>query len=165
MGADVGPGREPPLIVVSAAASGAGKTLWIEALTGALGARGQRVGVVKHHPHGRSGERQGGRDTDRAAAAGATASVLAEPDLLRLYRVGRDPAVLLARGVAAVRAVAAVDVVLAEGFRTVAVRTRLWVGEGGPAADDGLCIRVAAAQSRQREAVAEVLDRLLAAWA
>ena len=153
-----------PIIVVSAEGSGQGKTAWVEALTRELQARGRRVGVVKHHPHGVEAGGASGKDTARARAAGAAAAVLAEPGCLHLYQDGSDAATLLERGVAALRATAKVDVVLAEGFRAVTCRARVWVGGGTPPVGAPLCVRVEREDSRDVRCVSEVLSSLLAAW-
>jgi molybdopterin-guanine dinucleotide biosynthesis adapter protein len=164
VGAGVGPGLGPPVVAVSAAASGRGKTRWLEALTRELVRRGRRPGMVKHHPHGQGGLDPQGKDTERAARAGAVGRVLAEPGLLSLYTPISSPAALLEAAAAALVATTDVDVVLAEGFRDVPVPVRVWVGEGAPSVTDGLCIHVDAADSATDATVASVADRVLALW-
>ena len=158
------PAPELPLIVVSAAASGSGKTPWVEALTHALAGRGLRVGVVKHHPHGAGGNDDDTTDTGRAARAGARARILAEPGRLSLFIDARDARGLLGLGVRMLAASRVVDVVLAEGFRALPARARLWVGDGAPDAVDRVCVHVEAAQSADADRVEAALDRLLSAW-
>ncbi|MBC7105036.1 MAG: molybdopterin-guanine dinucleotide biosynthesis protein B [Firmicutes bacterium] len=92
-------------------AAGAGKTSLIEGLVGILAQRGYRVGVVKHASHPVEGLGPPGKDTWRAARAGAVAVALAGPGGLAFWR--REPAA----GVAALLGlVPGADLVLLEGF-------------------------------------------------
>lgn len=151
----------PCVIVVSASGAGQGKTLWIEALTRALVRRGRRVAVLKHHGHDAGGRDDFAKDTGRAARAGASMQLLLAPAAVRMYMEPHDAAALLALGIRLVQAAEGVDVVLAEGFRDIPARARLWVGTGGPAVADGLCLHVPSAASADPDAVARALDALM----
>ncbi|MDR7554639.1 MAG: molybdopterin-guanine dinucleotide biosynthesis protein MobB [Armatimonadota bacterium] len=67
-----------PTAVGIVGARGAGKTTLVERLIPLLAARGVRVTVVKHHAHLVALD-EAGTDTARAAAAGATRTILAGP--------------------------------------------------------------------------------------
>lgn len=156
------PTFQVPVVVISAAASGAGKTLWLEALTRELSDRHLRVGVVKHHPHGTGEAADGVKDTARAARAGAVVRLLAEPAAMHVFTREQPAQSLLEDSVRVIVATTAVDLVLAEGFREVPCRVRLWVGGGGRGARDRVRLHVEARDHADPSRVAAVADRILA---
>lgn len=167
------PAPLPPTLIVCASGRRRGKTAWAEALVRALGARGARVGVVKHHPHPAPPHAPEPDppalpappappripDTQRAIAAGARASVLATPHGLAVE--GLDPAgpdAELDRALRALQAAAPeVDVVIAEGFRHSLRRPRLWLGDGDPPPSPAPCRRAGGTEADCPAAVAAVV--------
>jgi molybdopterin-guanine dinucleotide biosynthesis protein MobB len=123
------------VVLVSAQGAGSGKTRWVEALTRRLRQEGHTVAVIKHHGHGRPPSPPHPRkDTQRALAQGATAAVLASPWgwSLEGATLPSPEAQLRVALAALVAAVGVVEVVLAEGFRSICGWPRLWVGAGTP---------------------------------
>lgn len=159
MGAGVG--ARPTVVLVSAAASGAGKTAWVEALVRYWSGQGRRLAVVKHHPHGSAHLRAPGKDTARAMAAGAAPVALVEPGQVALTTAGRTPADDLDSAVRAVTALGPVDIVLAEGFRAVPGDLRLWVGAGAPPPGDRVVVRADGPEAEDAGRVALVAERLV----
>jgi molybdopterin-guanine dinucleotide biosynthesis protein B len=102
------PGR-PPVIAIGGP-SGVGKTRLLLRLLAALGARGLRVGVLKHTRHRHPFDRRG-KDTERARRAGAVAAAIQGPHGMALFGPPRP-------GLRALAALLpACHLVLAEGFR------------------------------------------------
>lgn len=116
-----------PIVAVSAARSGAGKTRLLARLVPALARRGLRVAVLKHTHHAGSFDTPG-KDTAVLAEAGAVAVAIEGPSGMALFA----PPAGGARALAAMLPPA--DLVLAEGFKREALprieiyRARL----GGP---------------------------------
>ncbi len=104
------------VVRVIATAQHAGKTTLVTRLIEALSARGLRVAAVKHSHHPLPADRDGS-DTDRMAAAGATAVAFCGPDGLLVRRPSERPSIETA-----IEAVAdGADIVIAEGFRDASV--------------------------------------------
>lgn len=100
----------PPIICVSGP-SGAGKTRLLLRLIAALTARGLRVAAVKHTRHAHPLDVPG-KDTDLFRRAGASAAAIAGPRATAFFGPPVEgPGAL-------VRWLPAVDVILAEGFRS-----------------------------------------------
>ncbi len=97
--------------------SDSGKTRVASSLIKTLTDEGYRVAAVKHCPHGHDAD-LADRDTDRLYAAGASTVVASSPDrLTKVERVTKDSS--LERVVSAMSA--AIDMVVAEGFKSSAV--------------------------------------------
>ena len=93
-----------------------GKTTLLEKLIPALGARGIRVGTIKHH-HGEIEMDTPGKDTWRHKQAGARIVLLASPSGIGLVRdTDADPPV----GELVDRYFQDVDLVIAEGYKEAA---------------------------------------------
>ena len=182
-GKKAGPGEGKPggvpVVLVSGARSGVGKTLWVEALTRELSRRGLRVGVIKHHGHGtcsgKSGPKDPSRrkeamkDTDRAREAGATDRVLVSENVLLWEGPRRGgSAVSLSMALSLLTALGRpLDVVLGEGFRDAQGYPRLWVGApggGDTAQEEGAWVndayRVTGDEAGHPEAVRRALEWL-----
>ncbi|MFO7960656.1 MAG: molybdopterin-guanine dinucleotide biosynthesis protein B [Nitriliruptoraceae bacterium] len=100
-----------PVIAIVGDADG-GKTLLCEQVVAALAAGGQRVGYVKHAPHGFEPGRPGS-DSERVLAAGADPVVVLGPDgVLQLSVDSGEPVDQLSQLLTGLRG----DVVLLEGF-------------------------------------------------
>ena len=104
------PAASPPLVAFSGA-SGSGKTHLLVRLIPALLARGLTVGVLKHTSHPHALDRRG-KDTEQLMRAGATAAAIEGPAGLALFAPPTGSLRALAR------LLPAVDLVLAEGFKT-----------------------------------------------
>jgi molybdopterin-guanine dinucleotide biosynthesis protein MobB len=91
--------------------SNSGKTLLVEQLVPALGARGLRVAVVKRCSHQLHAD-QPGKDSDRAFQAGADVLAVSPDEAFARFHEGNMPLAECVRRVAE-----GCDVVLAEGFR------------------------------------------------
>jgi molybdopterin-guanine dinucleotide biosynthesis protein MobB len=129
--------NRPPHLLKLVGASGAGKTTLAEALIRRLARRGLRVGYVKHAAHGFELD-QSGKDSARAAAAGAAGVALVGPRGLAYLGAGERASA----EEAAARFFPHADLVLIEGFRAARVPMLLFrsaprtgrakVGAGGP---------------------------------
>ncbi|SIT05723.1 molybdopterin-guanine dinucleotide biosynthesis protein B [Alicyclobacillus vulcanalis] len=111
---------EGPVLIGIAGFSNAGKTLFAEALVREAAERGLRVAYLKHDGHADEAPddwEKPDADTARAARAGATVTMVASRQgfLLRSRQAGDFP-----QWLAAIRAVADVDVVVAEGGKRAA---------------------------------------------
>lgn len=117
-----------PVLVSLLGDSGAGKTTLAEALLARWRAQGRRVGFVKHASHGFELDRPG-KDSARAAQAGAEGVVLAGPQGVAFLEPepDLDPRSLVRRFLADREAV------VLEGFRDAALPCVLVVGPRGPA--------------------------------
>ncbi|WP_067850551.1 molybdopterin-guanine dinucleotide biosynthesis protein B [Alicyclobacillus mali (ex Roth et al. 2021)] len=109
-----------PVIIGIAGFSDSGKSCLAEALVEAASAQGLRVAYLKHDGHADEAPddwEKPGSDTARATAAGASVTMVASSRgfLLRSRQEGGFPAWF-----AAIRAVADVDVVIAEGGKRAA---------------------------------------------
>jgi molybdopterin-guanine dinucleotide biosynthesis adapter protein len=99
-----------PILAVSAARSGAGKTRLLARLIPALARRGVRVAVLKHTHH--DGPFDGrGKDTAVLVEAGAVAAAIEGPSGMALFGPPRGGARALAK------LLPPADLVLAEGFK------------------------------------------------
>jgi molybdopterin-guanine dinucleotide biosynthesis protein MobB len=107
--------RRPHLLKL-VGASGAGKTTLAEALIRRLARRGLCVGYVKHAAHGFELDRPG-KDSARAAAAGAAGVLLVGPRGLAYLGAGERASAQQA----AERFFPRADLVLVEGFRAARV--------------------------------------------
>lgn len=107
--------------------SGSGKTLLAESLARLATERGRRVGFVKHTHHRLSVERGG--DTERLLAAGAEIAILASdpPDGIR-FTSSEAHAVQWTQ-LHDLITICATDLVLIEGFKTVALTPRVVVDD------------------------------------
>ncbi|WP_367306528.1 molybdopterin-guanine dinucleotide biosynthesis protein B [Alicyclobacillus acidocaldarius] len=120
---------EGPVIIGIAGFSDSGKSCLAEALVKEAAAQGLRVAYLKHDGHADEAPddwEKPGSDTARAAAAGASVTMVASKRgfLLRSRQEGGFP-----EWVAAIRAVADVDVVIAEGGKR-AVHAKIAVVRG-----------------------------------
>jgi molybdopterin-guanine dinucleotide biosynthesis protein MobB len=96
---------------------GSGKTTLLEKLIGELTARGVRVATVKHHAHDLAVDVPG-KDSWRHAQAGSVAAMVSSPGEFSLVeKVKRE---LTLPEIAHVAADASCDVLLTEGFKSVA---------------------------------------------
>lgn len=100
----------PPILAVSAARSGAGKTRLLSQLIPALARRGVRVAVLKHTGHAHAFDAPG-KDTEVLRRAGAIAAAIEGPAGMALF----GPPTGSARALA--RLLPPADLVLAEGFK------------------------------------------------
>jgi molybdopterin-guanine dinucleotide biosynthesis protein B len=98
--------------------SGSGKTTLLEQLIPALAARGYRVGTIKHHFHGPVTVDVPGKDSWRHRQAGATAVALLSPET---FFTVRNLAAPLSLDEIAHTALAGMDIVLTEGFKSAAM--------------------------------------------
>lgn len=107
-------GKTPVIGVVGR--SGSGKTTLLESLVAELGARGLRVGVVKHASHGFLADRPG-KDSYRLYEAGAESVALASAEQLATFtRQASDPGVDIPLATALDSLPPNLDLVLVEGF-------------------------------------------------
>ncbi|MFM8981185.1 MAG: molybdopterin-guanine dinucleotide biosynthesis protein B [Planctomycetia bacterium] len=113
--------QDGPLVVKLVGPSGAGKTTLAESLLRALCGQGLRVGYVKHAAHGFELDRPG-KDSARAAAAGACGVALAGPAGIAYLA----PEQQAAPEALAARFFADADLVLVEGFSQARVPTILF---------------------------------------
>jgi molybdopterin molybdotransferase len=111
-------------------ARNAGKTTLIEQMIPVFAARGIRIAVVKHHGHLTELD-EPGKDSARAAAAGAVTTILAGP----AGTVARTPACGPPSLEEILRSLSGVDLVLVEGFSDAAL-PKLRVERHGCHADD-----------------------------
>jgi len=107
-----------PVVIKLVGPSGAGKTTLAESLLRALRGQGLRVGYVKHAAHGFDLDRPG-KDSARAAAAGACGVALAGPAGIAYLAPEREAA----PEDLATRFFADADLVLVEGFSQARVPT------------------------------------------
>jgi molybdopterin-guanine dinucleotide biosynthesis protein B len=98
--------------------SNCGKTTLLEKLIRELTARGRRVGTIKHHFHGPVEVDVPGKDSWRHRRAGAVAVALASRET---FFVVRETAEELSLDAIVHRALAGVDLVLTEGFKSGAM--------------------------------------------
>jgi molybdopterin-guanine dinucleotide biosynthesis adapter protein len=98
--------------------SGSGKTTLLERLIPALAARGYRVGTIKHHFHGPVTVDVPGKDSWRHRQAGARAVALLSPET---FFTVRNLAAPLSLDEIAHTALAGMDIVLTEGFKSAAM--------------------------------------------
>lgn len=98
--------------------SGSGKTTLLEQLIPALTSRGYRVGTIKHHFHGPVTVDVPGKDSWRHRQAGATAVALLSPETFFVVRSLTAPVGLEE---IAHTALAGMDIVLTEGFKSAAM--------------------------------------------
>ena len=118
-----------PALLSLVGPSGAGKTTLATGLLAHWRGLGLRVGYLKHASHGFELDRPG-KDSARAAVAGADGVVLAGPGGVAFL----DPHDDLDPRRLAARFLAGRDVVLCEGFRHAALPSLVVVGASGPAA-------------------------------
>lgn len=98
--------------------SGSGKTTFLESLIPVLVNRGLRVGVIKHHGHSSPTDVEGA-DSARYSQAGASCTVLSSPIE---YVVRRKPEKEKDLADLASEIANECDVILAEGFKSQAIR-------------------------------------------
>jgi molybdopterin-guanine dinucleotide biosynthesis protein B len=147
--------------------SGSGKTTLCTQLVAELSARGYRVAVVKHCPHGHDVDRRGS-DSQRIFEAGATTSVAFSPD--KITRVDRPaPGSCLERLVDELNCEA--DLVLVEGFKNIAI-PKILIDDGAPPQVNKVIatVKVTASEAEHMAPPAfpaiqvEVLADLVVAW-
>ncbi|MBW2240588.1 MAG: molybdopterin-guanine dinucleotide biosynthesis protein B [Deltaproteobacteria bacterium] len=115
MGSGANACGETPVVGV-VGRSGSGKTTLLESLVATLGARGLRVGVVKHASHGFLADRPG-KDSYRLYEAGAESVALASAGQLATFtRQAPGPGVDVPLAAALQSLPADLDLVLVEGF-------------------------------------------------